>query len=115
MGFQHENPKGCQKKALGIRPPATSDSSLASKLTFIHNVKIALKFEGICFRQIITTFRHRNIVDLCTVNELDTWSRDLNNDLTLDGGLCEAVKLNKNVDPDKYGYGGYGIGFRARS
>ena len=78
-----------------IRPPATSDSSLASKLTFIHNIKIALKFEGICFRQIITTFRHRIIVDLCIVNESDTWSRDLNNDFTLDGGLCEAIKLNK--------------------
>ena len=29
--------------------------------------------------------------------------------------MCGAIKLNKNVDPDKYGYGGYGIGFDARS
>ena len=29
--------------------------------------------------------------------------------------LSEAVKLNKNGDPDKYSYFGYDIGFNARS
>ena len=113
MEFQNENPKGCSEES--IRPPATSDSSPASKLTFIHNGKIAVKFEGICLRQNITTFTHRNVVNLFIVNELGTWSRDLSNDFTLGGCMCGAIKLNKNVDPDKYGYGGYGIGFDAWS
>ena len=54
-------------------------------------------------------------MNLFIVNELGTWSRDLSNDFTLGGCMCGAIKLNKNVDPDKYGYGGYGIGFGARS
>ena len=31
--------------------PDISDTSLAFKLTFIHNAKIAAKFEGSCFKQ----------------------------------------------------------------
>ena len=31
------------------------------------------------------------------------------------GLIFGSIKLNKNVDPDKYGYSGYGIGFDARS
>ena len=34
---------------------------------------------------------------------------------TLDNYLLEAVKLTKSVDPDKYGYSGYGIGFNVSS
>ena len=30
---------------------------------------------------------------------------------TLGGGLFGGIKLTKNVDPDKYSYSGYGIGF----
>ena len=40
---------------------------------------------------------------------------DLNNDFTRGSCLCEAVKLNKNADPDKCGYGGCGIRFDALS
>ena len=38
-------------------------------------------------------------------------SRDLNTNFTLGNCLFGAVKLTNNVDPDKYRYSGYGIGF----
>ena len=41
--------------------------------------------------------------------EFETWSQDLNADFTLKDCFCQAVKLNKNADPDKYSYSGYGI------
>ena len=34
-----------------IKTLATSDNSFAPKLTNSHNVKIAVKFEGDCFKQ----------------------------------------------------------------
>ena len=33
---------------------------------------------------------------------------------TLGGGLFGGIKLTKNVDPDKYSYSDYGIGFDTR-
>ena len=49
------------------------------------------------------------------VYELDTWSRDLNSDFTLKDCIFGGVNLDKNTDPDKYVYTGYGIGFDSRS
>ena len=46
---------------------------------------------------------------------MNTWSRGLNADFTLDDYLFGLVKFTKNVDPDKYGYSGYGIRFDVRS
>ena len=43
--------------------------------------------------------------------ELDTWSRDLNSDFTLQHCLFGGVKLAKNADPNKCVYSGYGNGF----
>ena len=45
------------------------------------------------------------------VYELDTQSKDLTSKCALDNCLFGAVKLTKKVDPDKYGYSGYGSGF----
>lgn len=42
-------------------------------------------------------------------------SKDLNTKFTLGDCLFGAVKSTKNVDPDKYVYSGYDIGFDARS
>ena len=36
---------------------------------------------------------------------------DLSNEFTLGGFLFGCVKLNKNADPDKYSYSGYGVRF----
>ena len=47
--------------------------------------------------------------------ELDTWSKDLNKDFTLDNCLFGTIKLSKNVHLDKYKYSGYIRGFTSRS
>ena len=39
------------------------------------------------------------------------YAQDLNTKFKLGDCLCGAAKLNKNADPDKYGYCGYGTGF----
>ena len=43
--------------------------------------------------------------------KLDAWSKDLNTDFTLSNCIFGAVKLAKNIDPDKYKYSGIDIGF----
>ena len=45
------------------------------------------------------------------VYELDSWPQNFDTDFTLGNFLCRGIKLIKNVDPDKYSYSGYGIGF----
>ena len=47
--------------------------------------------------------------------ELDTCSRDSSTNFPLHNCLFGAMKLTKNVNPDKYGYSGYGTGFEALS
>ena len=61
------------------------------------------------------SFVHKHVVNLYISYELDIWSNDLNTDFLLGNCLLGAVKLSRNVDPDKYRYSGYGIGFDARS
>ena len=58
---------------------------------------------------------HKNVANLYISYKLDTWSRDLSTGFTLGNCLFGATKLTKNVDPDKYGYRGYGIGFDVHS
>ena len=41
-------------------------------------------------------------VNLFIAYELDTWSRDLNRDLTVGNCLLGAMNLTKNSEPDKY-------------
>ena len=57
----------------------------------------------------------RKVINLYISYTLDPWSRDLNTDFTLGNCLFGYMKLNKNADPDKYAYSGYGIEFDARS
>ena len=58
-------------------------------------------------------FIHKKVVNLYISYKLDTWLRDLHPDFTLGNCLFGAVKITKNVDPDKCRYIGYGIGFDA--
>ena len=46
-----------------IKPPNTSDNSLAPKLIYIHNVKIVVKSEASCFKQNITSFNRRYVTN----------------------------------------------------
>ena len=90
-------------------PPFTSNKSLSPKR---YNYKVKLKFAGSCLkREDKAAFTPKNVVNVFTVHELDSWPRDLNIDFALEGCLFGCVKLTKNADPDKYSYSGYGIGF----
>ena len=81
----------------------STNNSLAPKLFLILSVGIALKFEGSCLKQNKTSFSHRT-VNLFTVYELNTWSRDLSIDFKLDEYLFGSIKLTKGTDINKYGY-----------
>ena len=71
-----------------------------------------VKFKGSCLKQEDkVAFTSKSVVNFCIVYELDSWPQDLGTDFTLGGCLFEGVKLTKNVNPDKYLYSGYGVGF----
>ena len=55
----------------------------------------------------------QKIVNIYIVYELGASSSNIN-DPTLKNCLFGAVTLTKNIDIDKYGYSGYGIGFDRR-
>ena len=68
-----------------------------------------LEFKKSSLEQDKVTFTRKNVLNLFIVYELDTGSRDLNTDFTLNECLFGSVKLTTNADPDKYKYSGYSI------
>ena len=86
-----------------INTPFTANHSLSP------NCRIKLEFKGSCLQQYKATFTQKNVLNLFIVYELDTGSRDLNTDFTLNECLFGSVKLTTNADPDKYKYSGYSI------
>ena len=62
----------CKSKWLSeksIKPPITSDNSLASKRIDIF-AKIVVKVEGSCLKQNITSFNHQNVAKFFMVYKL---------------------------------------------
>ena len=57
------------------------------------------------------TYTHGKIVNIYTVYEINKKDNTIISDLTLENCLFGAVTLTKNVNIDRYGYSGYGIGF----
>ena len=53
----------------------------------------------------------KNVINLYISYTLTPQLGDSNTDFTLNNCLVGSVKLTKNADPDKYKYGGYGVGF----
>ena len=53
----------------------------------------------------------KEVINLYISYTLSPWLRNLNTNFTLSNCLFGSVKLTKNVDPDKYKYSGYSIGF----
>ena len=101
--FTHGNLQDCQK------------IHLKQTLIFSANLNVSLHFNGICLKQKIISFLHKNVVNLYISYKLDTWLKDLNTYFTLGNCLFGAIKLMKNDDPDKYEYSGYGIEFDLNS
>ena len=73
-----------------------------------------MKFTGNCLKQLKISDTRGKVVNIYIVYELGAFSSHYN-DPTLKKCLFGAVTLTKNVDSDKYGYSGYGIGFDRRS
>ena len=55
------------------------------------------------------------MVNLSIAYELDTWSQDLNAEISLQDYLFGNAKITKNANPDKYSYSVHGNGFDSRS
>ena len=72
--------------------------------------KIRIKFNGSFLNRFPPTILHGDIVNIYTAYEI-TSDYSLIIYPTLENCLFGSVKLTKNVDIDKYGYSGYGIGF----
>ena len=72
--------------------------------------KIRIKSNGSFLNQFPPTILHRDIVNIYIVYEITSDYKDISYP-TLENCLSGSVKLTKNVDIDKYGYSGYGIGF----
>ena len=79
--------------AESIKPPTTSDNSLAQTLNYYGN-KVRVKFTGSCLKQPIILYTHSNIVNIYIVYELGA-STSHNDDLTLKNYLFGAVTLTK--------------------
>ena len=92
-----------------------SNNILSPKLVWMNNSRIKLEFKGKYLKPDKTLFTPNNVVNLCIVYELNTWSEDLNAEFTLKDYLFGAVKLTKNANRNKYPYSGYGIRFDFRS
>ena len=89
-----------------------SDSNFAP--TFVdHNLLPDMNFNVHCLINNIST--HKKVMNLHISDTLNPQLRNLHKDFTLGNCLFGFVKLNKNVDPDKYKYSGYSIGFDSRS
>ena len=60
-----------------IKSPRTSGNSLATKFNYFHNAKIAVKFEGSCLKQIITSFSYTNVMKLFIAYEFNIWTQEI--------------------------------------
>ena len=78
----------------------TSDTTFAPKLIFKYRF-YRMEFKGICLKQDTVSFLHKNVVNLYISYKLDTWSKDLNTDFSLDNCLFGAAKLANKANPDK--------------
>ena len=96
--------------AESIKPATTSDNILTSALNYC-GTKRRVKFTGSYLKQRKISYTHGKVVNVFIVYELGAFRSHIN-DPTLENCLFGAVTLTKNADIDKYGYSGYGTGFK---
>ena len=93
-----------------ITPLSAPNNFLSPSLNYL-GTKIRVKFSGSCLKQDKITYTHGKIVNIYIVYEINKKDNTIISDPTLENCLFGAVTLTKNVNIDRYGYSGYGIGF----
>ena len=68
-----------------------SDTSFAPKFTYIHNSKIAVRFDRNCLKQDKVSFTHTNVVNVLIAYKLDLRPRDLGINFTLKDCFLELL------------------------
>ena len=93
-----------------IKAIVTTNYLLNPNINIYDMGKIGIKLNGSFLNRFPDTMPHKNVVNIYIVYEITIDYKDINYP-TLGNCLFGSVKLTKNVDTDKYGYFGYGIGF----
>ena len=76
------------------------------------DTKRRVRFTGSYLKQNAITYNHGKSVNIYIVYEINKTHNTTISDSTLENCLFGALTLTKNADIDKYGYSGYGIGFK---
>ena len=97
-----------------ITPPSAPNNFLNPSLNYL-DAKIRVRFRESCLKQPKISYIHGKVANIYIVYEINKKDSTTNSDPTLENCLFGAVTLTKNVNIDKYGYSGYGIGFDGRS
>ena len=109
---------GWESKGLSnekVTNPYITNKILSPKLLW-NKSRLRLRLGGSHLKQEDATPSTPNsVANLFIAWELNIWSRDLDTNFTLKDCLFGTLKPNKNADPDKYSYSGYGTGFDSRS
>ena len=95
-------------------PPSAPNNFRKLSLNYLDS-KIRVRFSGSFLKQGKFTYTHGKIVKIYIIYEINKKYSTTSSDPTLENCLFGAVALTKNVNIDKYGYSGYGIGFDRRS
>ena len=93
-----------------IKPPSVPNYFVNPTLNYL-GLKTRIKFSGSCLKQDKVTYTHGKIVNIYIVYEINKKDDTVISDPTLENCLFDAVTLTKNINIDKYGYSGHGIGF----
>ena len=91
-----------------IKPPATSDDTLAPSSNYI-DVRPRIKFDGQCLKQHKVTFTYKDLLNIYIAYETNLWAYKQNDNFVFGSSLFGAVNLTKNADFDKNKYFGYCI------
>ena len=100
-----------QSKGLSNESITPPNTNISPSIDYVGN-KIRIKFNGSCLKQSNKiSYTHKKIVNIYIVYEINKKNNTITSDPTLENCLFGAVTLTKNVNIDRYGYSGYGIGF----
>ena len=93
-----------------ITPPSANNNFLNSSLNYL-GTELRVRFSGSCLKQSNISYTHGKIVNIYIAYEINKKENPISSDPPLEDCLFSAVTFTKNLNIDKYGYSGYGIGF----